>query len=106
MMGRPFRFPSISKDNALIMSDAYRDEGEMSPYPFRTAEDEGQELLSTATLIALTCSTGGLQVVWSLIMSNGTVWVLASRLSKFCADTGSLSSSPSAFPNLRLLWSG
>jgi hypothetical protein len=73
---RSFRFPSISKSYSLIKYEEYHqlsgDESPLDAVAFLGGHDRPEEL-STTRLMALTCSAGGLQVVLSLIMSNGTV---------------------------------
>jgi hypothetical protein len=69
---RSFRFPSISKSRSLIK---YQDYYSLPGDDVGHAQVglDGRQELSNWNLIALTCSAGGLQVVLSLIMSNGTV---------------------------------
>ncbi|KIW09335.1 hypothetical protein, variant [Verruconis gallopava] len=69
---RPFRFPSVPKTRSLIKYHSLEDgDDRLSNYGY----DRRREL-SVFRLIALTCSAGGLQVVLSLIMSNGTPFLI------------------------------
>ncbi|TID16015.1 hypothetical protein E6O75_ATG09073 [Venturia nashicola] len=64
----------MSDYHALITADEGEETSKYSTIGrFRRSGDGG---VSTRYLIVLTCSTGGLQVVWSLIMSNGTPFLL------------------------------
>jgi hypothetical protein len=69
---RSFRFPSISKGRSLIKQDDYHPLANLDDVDY-TMQHDRREDLSRWRLMALTCCAGGLQVVLSLIMSNGTV---------------------------------
>jgi hypothetical protein len=69
---RAFRFPSISKSASLLKHGAYHQLTDLDESDYATSHD-AREDLSRLKLMALTCSAGGLQIVLSLIMSNGTV---------------------------------
>ncbi|QDS70402.1 hypothetical protein FKW77_009382 [Venturia effusa] len=63
----------MSHYRALAAADGEERSRESGVETFgRTNEKEA----STRYMIVLTCSTGGLQVVWSLIMSNGTPFLI------------------------------
>ena len=69
---RSFRFPSISKSRSLVQHGDYHQLGDLDEVDYSSNYDRREDL-SRLKLMALTCSAGGLQVVFSLIMSNGTV---------------------------------
>ncbi|KAL2354847.1 major facilitator superfamily domain-containing protein [Cryomyces antarcticus] len=53
----------------------------VSPLP-QDKNDSRHNTMSAVHLLLLTCSTGGLQVVWSTIMSNGSPYLMSLGLSK------------------------
>ncbi|KAE9992805.1 hypothetical protein EG327_007729 [Venturia inaequalis] len=63
----------MSNYRALVTADGEESSRFESVERFRRNADREA---STLYLIILTCSTGGLQVVWSLIMSNGTPFLI------------------------------
>ena len=69
---RSFRFPSISKARSLIKQDEYHPLADLDDVDYAVLHDRREDL-SRRRLMGLTCCAGGLQVVLSLIMSNGTV---------------------------------
>lgn len=49
------------------------DEGDEKEPEFEIEDDGTIAALSTPTLLAVTCSAGGLQIIWSTLFSNGSV---------------------------------
>ena len=67
-----FRFPSSSKSRSHIKQNDYHQLADIDDVDYASNHDRREDL-SRLRLVALTCSAGGLQIVFSLIMSNGTV---------------------------------
>ncbi|KAF2404541.1 MFS general substrate transporter [Trichodelitschia bisporula] len=79
-MAQAFRFPRSPKSPTIVRSSSWKSQSHelsspsSSSSPLPTIDEEPR--LSALRLIVLTCSVGGLQLVWATIMSNGTPFLL------------------------------
>lgn len=71
-----FRDPYSSNPKSSLPHDQGEKSGSISTTTERMEMSEGPLSLSTGQLFLLTCSTGGLQLVWATIMANGTPFLI------------------------------
>jgi solute carrier family 45 protein 1/2/4 len=72
----------LSEQSPLLSPSSSEDDGLMGNEPAAETSDEHQASKSVWYLIILTISIGGLQIAWSVEMSNGSPYLLSLGLSK------------------------